>query len=113
MRAPIAALRDLAVIEAASETETALGGRTLSWSGVGSLWLAMGERRLEEVAPAAPGVARDTSAAPRLKERCTAEGRDHPQAVRGRRLNLGADHWRIVGSEPARPGRVLLHLIKD
>ena len=110
---PVGALRTHAVIEAASESETALGGRTLSWSGVGSLWLAMGARQVAEAAPTAPGVSRETSAPERLRERCTAEARDHPQALRGRRLSLGAEHWRIWGSEPGEPGRVRLHLIRE
>lgn len=110
---PFGELATLAVIEAPSDAETVFGGRTRGWNAVGSLWLAMDPRRVEEAAPASPGVARDTAAPARLRERCTAESWPHPAAVRGRRLTLNEDHWRIVAREAVGKARVRLHLIKE
>lgn len=100
-------------IEAAAESETAFGGRERSWGAVGGIWLAFGARAVRERAPAAPSAARDTVAPGRTMESCLAEGRAHPQARRGRRLNVDGERWRIAAVEPGAPGRIRLHLIKD
>jgi len=99
----IASLRTLAVLEALSEAETGVGGRSRNWTEVAAVW---GDRR-----PAGHREAGDGAARPILTETAEAEARTGV-AARGMRLKAGGEPWRIVAVQPARPrpGRMILKL---
>ena len=103
----IGRLRRLATLKAATEAETAFGGRTKSWSDVATLWVDL-----------KPPSGRETSQVdqrPTLSETAEAEARDHPLAAAGQRLALDGTNWRLVRlvRDAPRPGRMTLFLEKD
>ena len=85
------------------ESETPLGGRSVSWQAQGSAWLKLEGRRRRE---------RTEAGVTRVVEAATAETRADPRLVEGRMLRFGGGDWTIVTVETddARPGRMKLSL---
>lgn len=92
----IAALRTLAILEAASEAETVFGGRTKTWIQVAALWI--------DLQPLGHRESGDGAVRPALIETAQAVARTHAAAARGQRLKAGGEAWRVVAVTPARPG---------
>lgn len=82
------------------ESETAYGGRAVSWEPLGSAWLKLGARRRREKTE--PGGARAI-------ETTTAETRSDVRLTTGRVLRFGGGDWRIVSGETV-GGRAILNL---
>lgn len=103
----IGALRRLATLKSATESETAFGGRTRSWSEVATLWVDLTITGGSEGAQAGQRPVLDVSA--------QAQARDHPLAAAGQRLSVGGDNWRLVRLVRGEPkiGRMTLFLQKD
>ena len=103
----VAALRRLASLSRATDSETAFGGRARSWDVVATLWVAI-----------TPGGAREAGEAgsrPLLIQPASAEARDLAAADRGQRLSVDGVDWRVVSVAHAapRPGRMTLSLDRD
>ncbi len=99
----IGALRTPAQLQTATDTVTPFGGRTRVWSTVSVIWLALTPGRgIEVVEPGLP---------PRRRDRAAALARDHPAAVRGARLVIGAEPpWRILDVSRRAPTRGFMTL---
>ena len=99
----IGALRIPALLQVATDTVTPFGGRTRVWSTVSVIWLALTPGRgIEVVEPGLP---------PRRRDRAAALARDHPAAVRGARLVIGAEPpWRILDVSRRAPTRGFMTL---
>ncbi|MGZ8362873.1 MAG: hypothetical protein ACXW3D_03340 [Caulobacteraceae bacterium] len=100
----IAALRTLAVLEAASGTATVFGGVTRSWTEVAAIWVDLKPSGVREAAA--------DPAPPVLIETAEAEARKLPAALAGQRLRAGGAPWRVVAVTPdqPKPGRMILTL---
>ena len=103
----IGALRRLATLKSAAETETAYGGRTVVWNDVAGLWVDLKAAGGRETAQAGQR--------PEVVETATAQARDHALAAAGQRLSVGGDNWRIVRLVRGEPriGRMTLFLERD
>jgi hypothetical protein len=93
-----------AVLQAPSETPTALGGVTTVWTPALSLWidLALGGARYDQL----------EGQRPVRIETATAAARDDPGAAAGQQLLAGADPnpWRVLAVQRITPGRMTLVL---
>ncbi|HYD45233.1 MAG TPA: hypothetical protein VEA79_08220 [Phenylobacterium sp.] len=100
----LGAMRVLATLQAAVETETQFGGRTRTWSDVADLWVELTVRGAAE--PAEGGLR------PVFTEDAVAVSHDEPLAEQGQILLAGGDSWRVVRVVRAAPkmGRMTLHL---
>jgi len=100
----LGALRVFATLQAASESETAFGGRTRVWADVCDLWVALAVKGAGE--PAEGGLR------PVFAEDALAEAHDHPLAAQGQRLLADGYSWRVVRVVRAAPrmGRMTLYL---
>ena len=88
-----------ALLQTATETETAYGGRERAWTDVAVLWIAL--------TPGPPGEQRDGAhSAPAASETATAVSRDYPSAEAGARLLVDddPDPWRVVRVDRGAPG---------
>jgi hypothetical protein len=96
----------LATLKAATEAETAFGGRTRSWAEVATLWVDLKVSARERA---------EADQRPVLTETAEALARDHPLAAVGQRLTLDGDNWRLVRLARGAPkiGRMTLFLEKD
>ena len=99
--------RTLAQLFARTETETELGGRTISWSPLGDLWLRLEAPRVSEDGPA------DTE--PIRRETRQAESRADPRVAAGQRVDCDGAEWRLgrVDRDQPRPGRMTLILKRE
>ena len=99
----IGALRIPAQLQTATDSVTPFGGRTRLWTSVATLWLALTPGRSFEVnEPGLPS---------RRRTRAAAIARDHPVAVRGARLVIGAEPpWRILDVSHRAPARGFMTL---
>lgn len=99
----IGALRIPAQLQTATDSVTPFGGRTRLWTSVTTLWLALTPGRSFEVnEPGLPS---------RRRTRAAAIARDHPAAVRGARLVIGAEPpWRILDVSHRAPARGFMTL---
>jgi len=93
-----------AVLQAASETPTALGGVAITWTTTLSLWIdltlgAASNNQLE-------------GQRPMRIETATAAARDNPLAATGQQLLAGIDPnpWRVLAVQRVTPGRMSLAL---
>lgn len=91
----------LAGLYRAVEAQTPYGGRSVTFTAVGSTWLKCGARRRTE---------RGEGDQRRAVETLSAEARDDPRLDAGRVLRFGGGDWSIVSVEPLRPGRTQLML---
>lgn len=99
--------RTLAHLFERSEVETELGGRTVEWTPLGDLWLALSSP--QRSGDGAGGTA------PVLREQRLAESRSDPRAERGQRVDCDGREWRLVHVDRDRPkmGRMTLTLQRD
>lgn len=82
-------MRRLAEVFAAERSETPFGGRAVSWTPVGVVWLAVLDERRED----APG---EAGGPPRTRARMTAETWTDARLARGQRLSLDGADWRLT-----------------
>lgn len=99
--------RTLAHLFGRTEVETALGGRTVDWSPLGDLWLALSSPRRS--GDGAGGLA------PTIREQRLAESRSDPRVEPGQRVDCEGAEWRLVLVDRDRPkmGRMTLTLQRD
>jgi len=83
------------------EAETPYGGRSVSFEGLGSVWLKCGARRRTE---------RGAGDQRQAVETATAEARADPRLAVGRVLRFGGADWAVTMVEDVRPGRAKLGL---
>lgn len=85
------------------EAETPYGGRAVSYSPLGSVWLRLDGRRRRE---------RTEGGVVSAVETATAETRADPRLSEGRIVRFGGADWAIatVDGDPDRPGRATLVL---
>ncbi|WP_374274994.1 head-tail adaptor protein [Brevundimonas sp.] len=88
-------MRRLGELLEAVETETAQGGRAVSYEPLGVVWLALGERSRSEGA---------TAGQIEAVERLQAVTRMEPRLVAGRVVRLDGRDWRIRLVDPDQPG---------
>ena len=101
------ACRTLAQLFERTETETELGGRTVDWSPIGDLWLAL-------KSPQRSGD-RTGGMEPVIREQRLAESRSDPRVQPGQRVDYEGVEWRLVLVDRDRPtlGRMTLTLQRD
>lgn len=99
--------RSLAHLFSPSESETELGGREISWSPLGDLWLRLEAPRVSEDGPA------DTE--PIRTETRQAESRADPRVAAGQRVVCDGAEWRLdrLDRDRPRPGRMTLILKRE
>lgn len=95
--------RTLAELLEPVEAETPYGGRVVSHSSLGSVWLRLEGRRRRE---------RTEAGAVSAVEIARAETRADPRLREGRVIRFGGADWVIaaVDGDPDRPGRVTLNI---
>lgn len=100
-------MRRLAELVEAVESETAQGGRAVSYELLGVVWLALG-RRVQSEGQGAAG-------RPEAVERLEAVTRMEPRLAAGRIVRLDGQDWRIrlVDPDRPRPGRATLSLERN
>ncbi len=97
----------LATLDAPSETPTAYGGLSLTWTQVATVWVAIRRAALREGAGAPGGP-------PAVSQGATATARDHPLAAAGQRLTPpGEDPFRVVEVRRGEPAPGAMTLILD
>ena len=97
-------MRVLAALVRPIESETAYGGRAVSYEAAGTVWLACGARRQSRRTDAGEGVARPVEL---MKADCRVDARVTP----GRVLRFGGGDGRIEAAAPeGAPGRLALTL---
>lgn len=101
----IGRLRQLAVLQEATEAETSFVGRSRTWEEVASVWTQLTVTGGREGAEADQRPVSATSA--------EAVARDHPLAAAGQRLVVGGDNWRLVRVERGAPKLGLMTLILE
>lgn len=96
-------MRRLGELVEAVESETAQGGRAVSYQPLGVVWLALGRRTRSEGQAAGQ---------PEVVERLEAVTRMEPRLAAGRIVRLDGQDWRIrlVDPDRPRPGRATLSL---
>ncbi len=99
MSAPAA---QFAALQAASDTETAYGGRTRTWTEVATLWV--------HLQPTGARLDQRQDQRPVRIETATAAARDHPAAAAGQRLVLTGPPWRVLAVQRPGGGRMVLSL---
>jgi head-tail adaptor len=92
----------LGVLQQASDTETAYGGRTQTWATLAALWV--------HLAPGSASYDQADGEAPSRVETANAAARDHPDAAAGQRLQLGGAPWSVLAVQRPQPGRMVLVL---
>lgn len=99
--------RTLAQLFERTEAETEFGGRTVEWSPIGDLWIALSSP--QRSGDGAGG------AAPTVREQRLAESRSDPRVLPGQRVDCEGAEWRLVFVDRDRPkmGRMILTLQRD
>ncbi len=99
--------RTLAQVFLRTETETELGGRTLSWTPLGDLWI-----RLSSPQRHGDG---SGETRPVVTEKALAESRFDPRVQPAQRVDIRGVSWRLVHVDRDTPkmGRMILTLTRD
>lgn len=101
------AYRTLAQLFERTETETVFGGRTVDWSPMGELWVAL----------SSPHRSGDGTGdlEPVITEKVVAESRSDPRVQAGQRVDCRGVEWRLVhvDRDAPRMGRMTLTLTRE
>ena len=102
-----AVMRRLGEVSAPGLSETPFGGRAITWTIVGPIWLALKPPRFSESA--------GEGQKPRQVEKCEAEARFDPLVERGQRVSIdGADYAVVhVAGDAPMLGRMTLTLERE
>jgi len=97
----------LAQVFERAETETEFGGRTVDWTPLGALWIALSS-------PQRSGDGTGEQE-PVVTERTIAESRSDPRVRAGQRVDVRGVEWRLVHVDQDHPkmGRMTLTLTRD
>lgn len=103
----IASRRVLATLSVVTETPTAFGGQTRSWTSLASLWVSL--------SPIGSSLIPSPNQPPQRREQIKAQARDMAVIAVGQRLTIGPRHWRITAVDRGQPqpGLMVLDLESD